>query len=55
MEDFYQTLGGLRFARADLRVLAEHMEFDLAFDDLHQQTVNGTPAVETRWLPGRRR
>jgi hypothetical protein len=35
VEDFDQTLGSLRFSRADSCILAQHMKFDLAFDDLH--------------------
>jgi len=35
MEDFHQTLGSLRFARADFCILAQHVKFDLTFDYLY--------------------
>src|SRR5271154_1088248 len=44
MEDFHQAFSGLRFAGADLRILAQHVKFDFTFNDLNQQTVHGSSA-----------
>jgi hypothetical protein len=35
MEDFDQTLGRFRFARAGFGILAQHVKFNLAFHYLH--------------------
>ncbi len=36
MEYFHQTFGRLGFTRARFRILAQNVEFNLAFNDLHQ-------------------